>query len=111
MEVNGVLLIIPVVIEVLIRFRQSLVQSVNTVSIQLLNKIGLNNTLPKINKIFSLSKYRKVPQNYSLALGSFEISPFELTKLYVTFASRGKKCCAQKYSLHRKQSRRKNKRI
>ena len=73
-----------------VTFRTALKKSINTVSVKILHDIGLKKTVPKLEKLFNLSKSRRIPYNYSLALGTFEISPFEAVSAYNVFASNGK---------------------
>ncbi len=79
--------------------RQALAQSVNTVSVTLLNEIGLNYFLDKLGKILSLSDEQvkeRFSKNLSLALGSGELSPMELAIVYATLANGGRKVTPRK---------------
>lgn len=71
-----------------ILLREALEQSKNSVAVRVLEEVGLSNVLPSIQEIVQVN--RTLPSNYSIALGSFELTPFELTKIYAMFASKGK---------------------
>lgn len=71
-----------------ILLREALELSKNSVAVRALEQAGLSNILPKIQELVQVN--RDLPPNYSISLGSFEFSPFELTKAYATFASKGK---------------------
>ncbi|PJZ68444.1 carboxypeptidase [Leptospira perolatii] len=72
-----------------IRLRQALELSRNSVAVRLLEHTGLNNLLPPLEKLLQIEN-RNLPRDFSLSLGSFEVSPFELARAYAVFASGGK---------------------
>lgn len=68
--------------------RTALVRSLNTVTVRLVDQIGLDTTRDYLQRLgFS----RPLPRNLSLALGSAEVSPLELTAAYGVFATLGKR--------------------
>jgi penicillin-binding protein 1A len=73
--------------------RQAMGLSVNTVSVKLLKEIGVKTFLTKLSMILSLP-YSEIEErmgnNLSLALGSGELSPLELSIIYSTIANGGK---------------------
>lgn len=71
-----------------ILLREALELSKNSVAVRLIEQAGLTKILPKIQELVQVK--REVPANYSISLGSFELTPYELTRIYATFASRGK---------------------
>lgn len=74
--------------------RESLGLSVNTVSVKLLKEIGLSSYLEKLGEILNISKSDvkdRMGSNLSLALGTGELSPWELAKVYTIIASGGLK--------------------
>lgn len=71
-----------------ILLREALELSKNSVAVRALEHVGLSNILPKIHELTQVK--RPLPPNYSISLGSFELTPLELTRIYATFASRGK---------------------
>ncbi|TGN20727.1 transglycosylase domain-containing protein [Leptospira idonii] len=79
--------------------RTALAQSVNTVSVKLLHEVGLSYFLSKLGQILSLpdeeieSRFQK---NLSLALGSGELSPLELSVIYSTLANGGRRVTPRK---------------
>ncbi|PJZ64421.1 carboxypeptidase [Leptospira wolffii] len=72
-----------------IRLRQALELSRNSVAVRLLEHTGLNNLLPNLERILQVEN-RNLPRDFSIALGSFEVSPYELARAYAVFASGGK---------------------
>ncbi|EPG74043.1 penicillin-binding protein, 1A family [Leptospira fainei serovar Hurstbridge str. BUT 6] len=72
-----------------IRLRQALELSRNSVAVRLLEHTGLNNLLPNLERLLQIEN-RNLPRDFSIALGSFEVSPFELARAYSVFASGGK---------------------
>ncbi|GBF50137.1 penicillin binding protein 1 [Leptospira ryugenii] len=79
--------------------RTALAQSVNTVSVKLLDQIGINYFLSKLSSILFLpedevkSRFQK---NLSLALGSGELSPMELATIYATLLNGGRRVVPRK---------------
>ncbi|MCC5813591.1 MAG: PBP1A family penicillin-binding protein [Leptospira sp.] len=71
-----------------IMLREALELSKNSVAVRVIEQVGLSNILPGIQELIQVK--RDLPPNYSISLGSFELTPFELTKIYATFASGGK---------------------
>ena len=69
------------------RLRNSLAQSRNTISIRLLQAVGLNYELDYLNNFgFNVSK---LPHNLTLALGTPEVTPLEMATAYTVFANGG----------------------
>ena len=69
------------------RVREALTHSRNLVSIRLLHSIGIPFALEHIKKFgFDVEQ---LPKNLSLALGSAELSPWELARGYSVFANGG----------------------
>lgn len=69
------------------RLREALIHSRNLVSIRLLHSIGISFALEHIKKFgFDVGI---LPKNLSLALGSAEVSPWELVRGYAVFANGG----------------------
>jgi penicillin-binding protein 1A len=68
--------------------RTALANSLNTVSVRLAMSVGLD-TLRSYLRLFGFSV--PFPRNYSLALGSSEVTPFELARAYGVFATLGRK--------------------
>ncbi len=71
-----------------LRLRSALESSKNSVAIRVVEQIGLTNLLPPLTELLQSS--REIPKNYSVALGTFEVTPYELTRSYAVFASGGK---------------------
>ncbi len=71
-----------------ILLREALELSKNSVAVRAIEHVGISNILPKIQELIQVK--RDLPKNYSISLGSFELTPFELTTIYATLASGGK---------------------
>lgn len=69
------------------RLREALIQSRNIVSIRLLDSIGIDAALEHIAK-FGFDT-RRLPRTLSLALGSGDLSPWQLAAAYCVFANGG----------------------
>jgi penicillin-binding protein 1A len=71
-----------------VTLRTALTHSLNSVSVRLAVAIGID-PLRDYLSIFRFST--AFPRNYSLALGSSEVTPFELTRAYGIFATGGRR--------------------
>jgi penicillin-binding protein 1A len=71
-----------------VSLRTALVNSLNSVSVRLALDIGID-PLREYLRIFRFSA--TFPRNYSLALGTSEVTPFELTRAYGIFATLGRR--------------------
>jgi membrane carboxypeptidase/penicillin-binding protein len=66
--------------------------SINTVSVQLIDKVGIRRMADRSKRIFSIPGIESAPviaAEPSLSLGSIDLSPLELAKGYLTLASGG----------------------
>ncbi len=70
-----------------VRLRHALAKSINTVSIKVLSDIGANEVVDLARKLGISSK---LPAELSLALGSGEVTPLELTNAFAAFAAGGR---------------------
>ena len=68
------------------RLRQALAKSINTVAIKVLHEIGPQ-TAADLAKQLGISG--KLPTTLSLALGSGEATPLEMTNAFASFAAGG----------------------
>lgn len=79
--------------------RRAFAQSMNTVSVKLLKQVGVSYFIERIAQILDLdintAKERFTP-NLSLALGSGELTPMELSIIYATIQNGGKKVTPRK---------------
>lgn len=79
--------------------RRAFAQSMNTVSVKLLKEVGVSYFLERLTEILdldpSVAKERFSP-NLSLALGSGELTPMELSVIYATIQNGGKKITPRK---------------
>jgi penicillin-binding protein 1A len=69
-----------------VRLRYALAKSINTVAIKVLHEIGPDTVA---DLAAQLGITGKLPRTLSLALGSGEVSPLEMTNAYATFAAGG----------------------
>jgi len=77
----------------LVRLRRALALSINVISIRLAEKIGIQRVIDYYGKLLRLSPKKakkRIPRNFSIALGSLEVSPYELTRAYAIIANGGK---------------------
>ena len=74
--------------------RIAFTQSINTIAVKLFQQVGIDSFLNKIGQILSLSNNEikeRFQKNLSLALGSGELTPLELSLIYATIANQGYK--------------------
>lgn len=69
------------------RLRMGLIRSRNLVSIRILNAIGIPFAISYL-KLFGFNE-QELPKSLSLALGSLQVTPLELTTAFATFANGG----------------------
>jgi len=70
------------------RLREALAYSRNVVTVKLVEAMGIDSLL---NFARTVGIQSDMPRNFSIALGSFSITPFELAMVYDVFASNGMK--------------------
>ena len=71
-----------------VTLRQALAKSINTATVNLLDKLGFDIVLSVGDKV-GLTQLKPY---YSLALGTVEVTPMELTSAYQVFANLGTRC-------------------
>jgi len=71
----------------MVTLEQSVVKSINLATINLATDIGL----PTLFKEFTALGFKDLPENLSVALGSFGVSPLEMSGYYTTISNMGKK--------------------
>jgi penicillin-binding protein 1A len=69
-----------------VTLRHALAHSINTVAVKVASDTGIGNV---INMAKDLGIRSELKRNLSLALGSMEVTPLELTNAYTTFAAKG----------------------
>ncbi|MCP4136114.1 MAG: PBP1A family penicillin-binding protein [bacterium] len=77
----------------LIRLRKALAMSINVISIRIADTLGIDyvmNYYAKLLKFSKKEKKKRISRNLSIALGSVEVSPYELTRAYAIIANGGK---------------------
>jgi penicillin-binding protein 1A len=76
-----------------VRLRKALALSINVVSIRISQQLGIEyimKYLKRLLKFNSSEAKERIPRNFSIALGSMEVSPFELTTAYGIIANGGR---------------------
>ena len=76
-----------------IRLRKALEKSINVVSIRIADTLGMDMVMNYYAKLLRMSdseKKARIPRNLSIALGSIEVSPFEMTRAYAIIANGGR---------------------
>ncbi len=71
-----------------VTLREALAKSINTATVNLLDKLGFEIVLSVGDKV----GLRDLKPYYSLALGTVEVTPLQLTSAYQVFANLGKRC-------------------
>jgi len=72
---------------------KGLVQSINTIAVQLLDNVGVSHLRDLISDILPLTSAearKKVPNEIGVALGTSAFSPYEMATLYATMVNDGK---------------------
>ena len=70
-----------------VRLRHALAKSINTVAIRVLNDVGVDRVV-ELARRFGIAS--ELPESLSLALGSGEVTPLEMTNAFATFAAEGR---------------------
>jgi penicillin-binding protein 1A len=76
-----------------VRLRKALSLSINVVSIRISQQLGIEYVMKYLTRLlkFGPSEAKeRIPRNFSIALGSMEVSPFELTTAYGIIANGGR---------------------
>ncbi|MBP7739040.1 MAG: PBP1A family penicillin-binding protein [Spirochaetes bacterium] len=76
-----------------VRLRKALALSVNVVSIRISQQLGIEYIMKYLAKLLKFDRTEakeRIQRNFSIALGSMEVSPFELTRAYSIIANGGR---------------------
>jgi penicillin-binding protein 1A len=76
----------------LVRLREALAKSINVISIRIAEKIGIDTVINYYAKLLHFTdteKKTRIQRNFSIALGSIEVSPYELARAYGVIARGG----------------------
>ena len=82
-----------VIITAWLQLRKALQRSINVVSIRIADELGIDiirNYYAKLLKFDKKTAKKRIPRNFSISLGSVEVSPFELTRAYAIIANGGR---------------------
>ena len=71
-----------------ITVREALTYSTNMVSIAIAREVGIKNLIPQMAKELNV-KENDIPTNLTVALGSYEVSPLQMTKTFALFPRGG----------------------
>lgn len=77
----------------LVRLRRALQKSINVISIRIAETIGIDTVLNYYQKMLRMNDAeadRRLRRDFSIALGSIEVSPYELARAYAIIANGGK---------------------
>jgi penicillin-binding protein 1A len=77
----------------LVRLRKALALSINVVSIRIAEKLGIEYVMKELAKLLRFDDAetkQRIARNFSIALGSTEVSPLELTTAYGIIANGGR---------------------
>ncbi len=77
----------------LLRLRKALALSINVISIRVADQLGIDYIMKYYGRLLKFNKdeiNKRIPRNFSIALGSLEVSPFELTRAYSIIANGGR---------------------
>ena len=72
--------------------RRALAMSINVISVKLAESIGIQNVMDYYASFFGMDKQsakRRIPRNFSIALGSIDVTPLEITCAYGAIANGG----------------------
>lgn len=72
--------------------RRALAMSINVISVKLAEAIGIQNVMNYYASFFSMNgaeAKRRIPRNFSIALGSIDVTPLEMTRAYGAIANGG----------------------
>lgn len=76
-----------------VRLRKALALSINVVSIRISQQLGIQYVMNYLGKLLKFDQFEakeRIPRNFSIALGSMDVSPFELTRAYGIIANGGR---------------------
>ncbi|MEM7180947.1 MAG: PBP1A family penicillin-binding protein [Spirochaetota bacterium] len=72
------------------RLRSALASSRNMVALRVMDQIKPWRIKDTLHDMLGLKDRKKIPENISIALGTFEVAPIDIAKAYAMFASKGK---------------------
>ncbi len=73
----------------LVRLRTALEKSLNVVSIKIAEELGMDTVVEYYGKLLKLDR-KSIPRNLSIAIGTIDVSPFELARAYAIIANGGR---------------------
>ncbi|MBN2041387.1 MAG: PBP1A family penicillin-binding protein [Spirochaetes bacterium] len=76
-----------------VRLRFALKKSINIISVNIIQQLGIDYVRDYIAKLLKIEKKnisKRIPRNMTIALGSFEVEPFEIARAYAIIANGGR---------------------
>ena len=73
----------------LVRLRTALEKSLNVISIKIAEEIGISTVVEYYGKLLKVDR-KSIPRNLSIAIGTLDVSPFELARAYAIIANGGR---------------------
>ncbi len=77
----------------LVRLRTALEKSINVISIRIAEELGMDYVTEYFAKLLKIEKKEikeRIPRNLTIAIGTLDLSPFELARAYAIIANGGK---------------------
>jgi penicillin-binding protein 1A len=77
----------------LLRLRRALAMSINVISVRISEVLGIDYIMKYLARLLRMDEAeakRRIPRNFSVALGSIDVSPLELARAYAIIANGGK---------------------
>jgi penicillin-binding protein 1A len=77
----------------LLRLRRALAMSINVISVRISETLGIDYIMRYLAKLLRMDGEEaksRIPRNFSIALGSIDVSPLELARAYAIIANGGK---------------------
>jgi len=76
-----------------VRLRKALAKSINVISVRIAETIGVDTVISYYAKFYNLTEAeakQRIPRNFSIAIGTMEVTPLEQTRAYAIIANGGK---------------------
>jgi membrane peptidoglycan carboxypeptidase len=77
-----------------VTLKKAIARSINTVAVKTLNQVGIDYFHNELTQALGISYFdaqKRFPKNLSIALGTFELTPIELTLIYAALLNEGYK--------------------
>lgn len=77
----------------LLRLREALAKSINMIAVRISEAVGVQTVIDYYARLLKFNddeKKTRIPRNFSIALGSFDVKPYEMARAYAIIANGGK---------------------